>query len=290
MIVDMIRESAHPLNEMLHSVPLNVFMRRLDAYFKGRFPKYAEEIDKAFGSASVYRSNIEMEFDGILGEVMHEDTGFWEGVKSFCRTMGYSCGGCNDSGYILLSMSMDTVPTKRFSDTDYNDIYIRYTGESPDLIRRIGFRQRGHFYAYAIGRDVSLVYRVSQELGLEYTQRQILEKTLETMKEQGSLFGRYVYAFKHSNVSYIDPCDSFSFPEIGDDEIKAAVDSLKGRGNDVTLYDMKKTLSHLGAEFKQPVTIYEAVPVRNIAFLRDAYSDDSPDIAEEADTIDRLLH
>ena len=191
---------------------------------------------------------------------------------------------------MLLVMSKDRVSTKRFINTRYNDIYVRYSAESPDLIGRTGFRQRGHFYAYAVGREVSLMYRISQELGLKYTERDILDRILTEMRMEGHLFGRYVYAFSYHNTSYIDPCDSCAFPDIGEEEIVQAIESLRDT-NGITLRDIEYALLHVGAELDQPVTIHESIPPANIVFLRDTQDDEDDDfnIAEESDKVDTLI-
>lgn len=291
MIVNILYNAEqHALSEMLNTVPSDLFMRRLNVYLKNKFQKYTSEIRKALEKASVYRSSIEVSFDSKLGKVMHDDPGFWDEVKAFCRSMGYSCGGCNDPDYMLLVISKDRVPTKRFINTRYNDIYVRYSTESPDLIGRTGFRQRGHFYAYAVGREVSLMYRISQELGLKYTERDILDRILTEMRMEGHLFGRYVYAFSYHNTSYIDPCDSCAFPDVGEEEIMQAIESLRST-NGITLRDIEHALLHIGAELDQPVTIHESIPPANIVFLRDAQDDEDDDfnISEESDKVDTLI-
>ena len=291
MIVNILYNTEqHTLNEMLNTVPTDLFMRRLSAYLKNRFQKYTSEIYKALEKASIYRSSIEVVFNGRLGKIMHDDPEFWDSVKAFCRSMGYYCGGCNDPEYILLVMSKDRVPTKRFINTKYNDIYVRYSNALPDLIGRIGFRQKGHFYAYAIGRAVSLMYRISQELGLKYTERDILDRLLTTMRVKKHLFGRYVYAFSYRSTSYIDPCDSCAFPDIGEEEIMQAMESLRDK-NGIVLRDIEYALLHIGAELVQPVTIHESIPPANIVFLRDAQDDEDDDfnISEESDKVDALI-
>lgn len=280
----------HALNEMLNTVPTDLFMRRLSIYLKNRFQKYTNEICKALEKAIIYRSSIEVSFSTGLSKVMHDDPEFWDSVKAFCKSMGYYCGGCNDPDYMLLVMSKNRVPTKRFINTKYNDIYVRYSTALPDLIGRIGFRQKGHFYAYAIGRGISLVHRISQELGLKYTERDILDRMLIRMRSQKHLFGRYVYAFSYHSTSYIDPCDSCAFPDIGEKEIMQAIESLRNI-NGVTLRDIEYALLHAGAELIQPVTIHESIPPANIVFLRDAQDDGDDDfnIAEESDKVDTLI-
>ncbi len=291
MIVNILYNTEqHALSEMLNTVPSDLLMRRLNIYLKNRFQKYTSKIREALEKARVYRSSIEVSFNDELSKVMHDDPGFWDDVKAFCESMGYSCGGCNDPDYILLVMSKSRVPMKKFINTKYNYIYVRYSVDSPDLIGRIGFRQKGHFYAYAVGRDVSLIYRISQELGLKYTERDILDRILTKMRVEKHLFGRYVYAFSYRNTSYIDPCDSCAFPDVGEKEIMQAAESLRNT-NRITLRDIEYALLHVGAELEQPVTIHESIPPANIVFLRDTQDDEDDDfnIAEESDKVDTLI-
>lgn len=289
MIVNIIYDTEqHILSEMLNTVPTDLLMRRLSVYLKNRFQNYADEIDEALEKADVYGVAIEVSFNTRLGKIMCDDPGFRDGVEAFCESMGYICNGCYDPANMFLSIQKNKVPTKRFINTKYNDIYVRYSNVPPDLISRVGLRQMGHFYAYAVGRGVSLMYRISQELGLKYTERDILDRILSKMRLKQPFPGRYVYAFSYHNTSYIDPADSCTFPDKEEEYVMQAVKSLRGTSG-ITLRDIEYMQGRL--ELIQPVTIHESIPPRNIVLLRDTYQDKGKDfnIAEESDKVDTLI-
>jgi hypothetical protein len=161
-----------------------------------------------------------------------------------------------------MTMSMASVPSRTYSDTRYNSLYIRYTPREPGDVASTGFRNMGHFYAYAVGRYVSIAYGISRELNLRYSQEEILEAALDSMRKRRHFYGTYAYAFTYGNTAYIDPCDSVNIPDISGEDLNMIKGRLRGKEN-VTLADIEKEIKRRGDAI-QPVMIRENIPPEHI--------------------------
>ena len=260
------------LNEMLGVVPENIFVRRVQDFINRRYPDFEKEATEAFNNIVLYPGNVELTFSGGLAQSMQNDHGLDDAGEKLAATFGYDFGYIasydRDGNYTLVFKQMNR-PSATFADTIYNNLYLRYTNDSPRMISRIGFRQRGHFYAYAIGRYVSLVCAVAKNAGIRLTPEEVLEYKLNEIYVKDTRrgfkgLGRYLYAFTHGNGAYIDACDADFFPDLTDDETRRIASSIKGE----SIRDIEKALLQ-ETDLLQPVVITEFVPPEKTAFLWD---------------------
>lgn len=310
----------YTLNEMLGPVPDNIFRRRIKSFLINRYPNCKKTISDIFNE----EESDERTYNGIyimipavqnpkLYRQMKSDPNLMNDLKQLGEKFGFNfgCGtgdfNTGDNKFISFNFLPYRLKHHMFGGGNWDNLYLRWTKENPEQIARTGFRNRGHFYCYRLGRTLNIFKRVCMELGIKCDDKNLLETYLKylynnycmnraddikrvdshimsdddkkrfasdydaAMSKWGN-WGRYLFAFKYNGETKIDPMDSeFEFPD-SENLLDEIIDDNTDLDENSTIEDVIKDLDFY-CGVSSPAMCFENIPPENILLLWDEYSE-----------------
>lgn len=298
------------INEMLNTVNWEAMHRRLSSYIIGKYGGarkrgHSGSIELLEPDNPEYKGPVCFGYN-LCGQIAAAVTASYDKPEEELRKD--LSGVANAFGYNVsvsywprpkcyhVNLEPDKVkPIDLSHVTEYYNTYYRESFEKPKQVMRTGFRERGHFYAYHIGRFIAALYYVCGKKGLSYTDKEVHDYILDKIHDEqvnrdpddlnivldtaddedetlpyGMGFGPYKYEFRWDGQPYIDPMDGYdSLEEITEEDLDAMCEDLTGDDLDSITQELERN----GLYWLLPVKIGEAVPPKRIRFLYNIYDE-----------------